>query len=123
MVFVPRAHHLVHAATVHAAGQVAHLLGEVTKERGTRRKFLVVNIAVQGLVQSEDEPRHATKSPSQVLQNSLSRGYAEVRLGTNFAPLCRCSPFARTRLTPATKPGDSDPMPSVFRGGFIEHQS
>src|SRR5450755_2062095 len=73
MVFVPKTHHLVHAATVHAAGQVAHLLGEVTKERGTRRKFLVVDIAVQGLVQSEDELRHATKSPPQALQNSMSR--------------------------------------------------
>jgi hypothetical protein len=36
----------------------------------------VVDIAVQGLVQSEDELRHATKSPSQVLQNSLSGCYA-----------------------------------------------
>jgi hypothetical protein len=33
----------------------------------------VVDVAIQGLVQSEDKLRHATKSPSQVLQNSLSR--------------------------------------------------
>src|SRR5262249_4303910 len=68
-VFVPTTHHRVHSATVRAAGKVAHLLGKVTKERGTRRKFLVVDIAVQGLVQSEDELRHATKSPSQVLHS------------------------------------------------------
>jgi hypothetical protein len=46
-VFVPNTHDLVHAATVHTAGQVAHLLVEVTKERGTRRKFQVVDVAVQ----------------------------------------------------------------------------
>jgi hypothetical protein len=34
----------------------------VTKERGTCRKLHVVDVAVQGLVQSEDELRHATKS-------------------------------------------------------------
>jgi hypothetical protein len=33
-VFVPIAHDLVHAATVHTAGQVAHVLYPVTKERG-----------------------------------------------------------------------------------------
>src|SRR5262245_61346494 len=42
----------------------------------TRHKFLVVDIAVQRLVQSEDELRHATKSLSKVLQDSLSRRYA-----------------------------------------------
>ena len=47
MVFVPIAHDLVHAATVHTAGQATRLLDEVTKERGTRRKFLVVDVAVQ----------------------------------------------------------------------------
>jgi hypothetical protein len=30
------------------------MLDEVTKERGAGRKFLVVDVAVQGLVQSED---------------------------------------------------------------------
>src|SRR6185437_10625354 len=74
--FVPITHHLVHAATVHTAAQAADLLDPVTKERGTGRKFLVVDIAVQGLVQSEEELRHATKSPSKVLQDSLSRRYA-----------------------------------------------
>ena len=43
MVFVPIAHDLVHAATVHTAGQAAHVLYPVTKERGTRRKFQVVD--------------------------------------------------------------------------------
>jgi hypothetical protein len=33
-VFVPNTHYLVHAATIHAARQVAHLPYEVTKERG-----------------------------------------------------------------------------------------
>ena len=49
-VFVPNTHDLVHAATVHTAGQATHLFDEVMKERGTRRKFLVVDVAVQGLV-------------------------------------------------------------------------
>src|SRR5215475_9735087 len=84
MVFVPIAHDLVHAATVHTARQAAHFLDEVTKERGTWRKFLVVDIAVQGLVHSEDDLRHVAKSPSQVLQNSLGRHYAEPRLGTKL---------------------------------------
>jgi hypothetical protein len=42
----------------------------------------VVDVAVQGLVHSEDELRQAAKPPSEVFQNSLSRGYAEVRLDT-----------------------------------------
>ena len=63
-VFVPIAHNLVQAATVHAARQAAHLVYEVAKERWARRaKFLVVDVAVQGLVHSEDELSHATKSP------------------------------------------------------------
>src|SRR5262245_9857599 len=81
MVFVPIAHDLVHAATVHTAGQAQHFLDEMTKEHRTRRKRLVVDVAVQGLVQSEDKLRHAPKSPSppQILEHSLSRGTAEVR--------------------------------------------
>src|SRR6476659_8950777 len=67
MVLVPIAHDLVQA---NAARQAAHLLDEVTKERETWRKFLVVDIAVEGQVHSEDELSHATKSPPQVLQNS-----------------------------------------------------
>ena len=55
------------------AGQVAQVLYPVTKERGACPHFQVVDVAVQGLVHSEDELHHATKSPSQVLQNSLSR--------------------------------------------------
>jgi hypothetical protein len=47
MVFVPIAHDLVHAATVHAAGQAAHLLYRLKKERRAWRKFLVVDIAVR----------------------------------------------------------------------------
>ena len=63
-VFVPIAHDLVQAATVYAARQAAHLVYEVAKKRwARRRKFLVVDVAVQGLVHSEDELSHATKSP------------------------------------------------------------
>ena len=40
---VPNTHDLVHAATVHTAGQVAHVLYEETKEHGIRRKLLVVD--------------------------------------------------------------------------------
>jgi hypothetical protein len=67
MVFVPIAHDLVQAAAVHTARQAAHLLDEVTKEHGAWLKFLMVDIAVQGHVHSEDDLRHAAKSPSQVL--------------------------------------------------------
>src|SRR5262249_18598849 len=59
-VIVPITHDLVHAATVHHARQAAHLLYEVTKERGTGRPhFEVVDVAVQGLVHSENELCHA----------------------------------------------------------------
>jgi hypothetical protein len=40
-------------------GQVTHMLDEVTKEQGTWCKLLVVDVAIQGLVQSEDKFRHA----------------------------------------------------------------
>src|SRR5213082_1320430 len=69
-VFVPVTHYLVHAATVHTARQVAHLLYEVTKERRAWPKFEMVDVAIQGLVHSKDKLRHATKSP-QVLQNTM----------------------------------------------------
>src|SRR5262249_9137807 len=68
-VFVPIAHNLVHATTVHAARQAAHLVYEVAKKRwARRRKFLVVDVAVQGLVHSEDELSHATKSPPRLFR-------------------------------------------------------
>src|SRR5258707_5128790 len=89
-VFVPITHYLVHAATVHTARQVAHLLYEVTKERRAWPKFQMVDVAIQGLVHSIDELCHGTKSPPQVLQNSLSRRSAEMRLDTICAPHCRC---------------------------------
>jgi hypothetical protein len=38
----------------------------------------MVDVAIQGLVHSKDEFRHATKSPPQVFQNNLSRRSAEV---------------------------------------------
>ena len=52
-VVVPIAHDLVHATTVHTAGQAAHLLNEVMEKLGPRLKFLVVDVAIQGLVQSK----------------------------------------------------------------------
>src|SRR5262249_58032119 len=67
-VLVPITHYLVHAATVHTARQVAHLLDEVTKERRAWPEFQMVDVAIQGLVHSIDELRHGTKSPPQVLQ-------------------------------------------------------
>jgi len=45
---------LVHAATVYAARQIAHLLFEVTKERGAWAECQVVDVAVQGLVHSKE---------------------------------------------------------------------
>jgi hypothetical protein len=38
------------------------LLDEVLEKRRARCKFLVVDIAIQGLVQSEDEFRHVIAS-------------------------------------------------------------
>ena len=89
-IFVPIAHGLIQAATVDTAGQAAHVLYEMTKERRAWPHFKMVDVAVQGLVHSKDDLRHATKSPPQVLQNSLSRRCAEVRLDTICAPHCRC---------------------------------
>jgi len=44
-VFVPIAHHFVHAAAVHHAGQAAHVLYEMTKEPGLWRHYLMINVA------------------------------------------------------------------------------
>src|SRR5262249_36039441 len=86
----PIAHDLVHAATVHRARQAARLLHEVTRERGIGwPNFHVVDVAVQGLVQSIYELCHATNPPTQVLQNSLSRR-CTVRLDTICASHCWC---------------------------------
>jgi hypothetical protein len=38
------------------------LLDEVMEKRGARRKFLVVDITIQGLVQSEDQLGHVITS-------------------------------------------------------------
>jgi hypothetical protein len=72
-VVVPITYDLVHAAIVQTARQVAHLLYEVAKERRAWVKFQMVDVAIQGLVHSIDELCHGTKSPPQVLQNSLSK--------------------------------------------------
>jgi hypothetical protein len=66
--------------------------------------------------------RHAAKSPPKGLQNSLSRRYAEVRLGTNCAPLChgargkRTSGFSSRRLE---KLFDSVGMTAKLSGGGL----
>jgi hypothetical protein len=46
MIFVPKTHDLIPAATIHAAGQAAHFLDEVTEECGAWRKFHIVDVAV-----------------------------------------------------------------------------
>ena len=51
-------HHLVHAATVHTAGQVAHLLYPVTKDLGPDG-ISRWSTTVEALVHSENELRHA----------------------------------------------------------------
>ncbi len=63
-VIVPITHYIVRAATVHNACQVAHVLNEVhvlnegTEEREIWRKFCMVDVTVQGLVQSKHELGH-----------------------------------------------------------------
>src|SRR5208282_322857 len=62
LVFVPITHYLIHAATVHTARQAARLLDEVTRERGIGwPDFHVVDVAIQGLVQSIHELCHGYK--------------------------------------------------------------
>src|SRR5215831_9948677 len=74
---------------VHRAGQAARLLDEVTRERGIGWPYFhVVDVAVKGLVQSTFELCHATKPPTQVLQNSLRRR-CTVRMDTICASV-RC---------------------------------
>ena len=75
MVFIPITHDLVHAATVHHARKSAHILDEVTKERGARYKFLVVvvDIAVQRLVQCIDEFCQATDLQARCQSTSEAR--------------------------------------------------
>src|SRR5258708_27497758 len=71
-IIVPITHDRVHAATVHRARQAARPLDEVTRERGIGwPDFHVVDVAVQVLVQSVHELRHATKPPTQVLRAAV----------------------------------------------------
>src|SRR5919199_446899 len=58
MIVVPITHDLVHFATVHTACQPLRLLDEVAEERGAWRKRHMIDVAVQGLVHSEDELSH-----------------------------------------------------------------
>ena len=91
MIVVPVTHDLIHLATVHAARLPPSLLDEVAEERGAWRKRHMVDVAVQRLVHSEDELRHAAKSPPWALQNSLSQRCTEARLDTICMPFCRRS--------------------------------
>jgi hypothetical protein len=59
-VFVPIAHYLIRAAAVHNAREVTHILCEVTKEHGVWAKCLMVDVAIQGLIQSINELCHGT---------------------------------------------------------------
>src|ERR1700722_20888340 len=93
MVLVPNPHYLVHAATVYAAGQAPHLLDEVTEKRGSRRKFLVVYITIQRLVQSEDELRHAIASYLRKIERPTLRLYTHLP----FNRLKRCHARAATK--------------------------
>src|SRR6187397_1804313 len=56
MFVVPVAHDLIHAAAVDTAGLPLSLLDEVAEQRGAWRKRRVVDVAVQGLVHSENVP-------------------------------------------------------------------
>jgi len=47
------------------------VLDEVSEERGIRRKFLVVDVAIQKLVHCKDEPRHFRKPSFRVDQPCL----------------------------------------------------
>src|ERR1700722_8906713 len=62
MVLVPNPHYFVHAATVNTTGQAAHLLDEVMEKRRAGHKFLVVDITIQGLIQSKDQLGHVITS-------------------------------------------------------------
>jgi hypothetical protein len=62
LVFVPVTHDLVQAATVNQARQAAHVLDEVTEELAGWRKFRMVDVAVQGLIQSIRELGHTLLS-------------------------------------------------------------
>ena len=64
MIFVPVTHDLIHLATVHTACLPLSLRDKVAKERGTRRKRRMVDVAVQGLVHSKNEYRHASNPHS-----------------------------------------------------------
>src|SRR4051794_24322849 len=55
----------------------------MAKERGIGRKFLVVDITIQGLVQTENELRHAAGFLlEKVLRGACGRGHAELVLHT-----------------------------------------
>src|ERR1700722_8527377 len=122
MVLVPNSHYLVHAPTVYAAGQAAHLLDEVTEKLRSRRKFLVIYIAIQGLVQSEDELRHVIASYLRKIERLTLRLYTHLP----FNRLKRCHARA------ATKAGvrrplqvydgvDAPPTASMRQSGGVEH--
>ncbi len=92
---------LVHAAAVHAAGQLAHVLYEVTKQHGTRRKFLVIDIAVRDwfnpktsfampqISSVQPEPAAASSAPNPSGRLRPGPGVPD-RLGAASASASRC---------------------------------
>src|SRR5882672_3965381 len=133
MVFVPITHHLVDAATVHAARQAAHLLDEMMKERGAWPEFEVVDVAVQRLVhskydfchgdfpgetESQGRPRRLAAAPADgIRRRQVSRAR---RHGASRAPRAsetrpdpppRRTAGSRPRCCPAWDWGSASPRP------------
>src|SRR6478736_7096728 len=63
MIAVPVTHDLIHLAAVDTPRLPLSLLDEVAEERGTWRERHMVDVAVQGLIHAEHEPRHSTSFP------------------------------------------------------------
>ena len=93
-VFVPITHQLVHAATVHTAGQVAHPLAEVMEERWTRRRqFQVARHAIDVASRDCDIPKTSFAMLQNLhlrfLTNILNRRYVSKIQGRRHSlPSC-----------------------------------
>ncbi len=114
-VFVPITHYLVHAATVHTARQVAHLLYEVTKERRAWPKFQMVDVAIQGLVHSIDELCHGTKSPPQFFRIARRKSHTltQVRHPHAGASTVSVEERRRTPLACPLAPREATNLPEL----------
>ena len=47
-----------------SVGEAAHVLYEMTKQSALRRHDLMIDVAVERLIQSENELRHGAKAPA-----------------------------------------------------------